>query len=779
MEVQPGIEYSQQNREGPMKRKLFVMLTTMALLCPLTMPVFACGPFIPEDTFSFSTNPDLPLKSYATGNLGVIRPTFAKSYLVVAYRYLVDKPLSAEEQMAAYQLWKSRINYAGQFDNAALTDAWTAARRKVPGLASVTVDPQRRVSSDDPYGEFYTNCNASSFASAAKLLDEKIARHGLSSNFVKDWVNAQDLVFCHCSGGSYNWNKKANDPEPAFPKPAQAQADAEEKYDRQYQLAAAKFYAQNFDASLADFKQIAAEAASPYASLAAYMIARCYLRKATLTKMDHAQFDSTLDQARTQLNAIMANPALSALHEDCRELIGFIAFRLKPGARLNDLAATLTAGGKAKNFEQNLDDYTLLLDKLEGVSADDAGDGNPPAHPFPETAGKDDLSDWITVFQANDKSRFDHALDRWHHTHSAAWLIAALHLAPADKAKVSELLAASQSLLPGAPGYFSANYESRQWKVANQPGQALEKELTTLAHEAEAKHLPSAQNLLMDLRQLLPMNIDSFIENAVRRPAALAYDLDYFEDEFAEDAKAKKRPNIPFAFDAHSALLMNLHMPLSVLVQAASSTRLPANLRADLAQAAWVRAVILADEPAQTKLSPLLATAIPSLAPLLKRSDLGSAEQRKFSAVYLILKNPGMQPYITAGALRDDAWDKLNTYNDNWWGDTPGEGDNAGKLKGNEFPGLLTKEQLAKGAEEENRVVKAGSGPTYLANQVVSYAQANKTDARIPEALYLAVRATHYGFRDARTTAASKQAFQLLHKEYPKNPFTVKTKFHY
>jgi hypothetical protein len=774
-----------------MIRKYFVAVSTVALLGNLLLPTIACGPFIPQAIYSYQNNPDLPLKSYAAGNLGVVLPSFAKSYLVVAYRYFSDKPLSKEEQAATVSLWKNRVNQGADDNSTAGVDSWTSVRKKVAGVKAVTIDPLRKTASgDDPYsGDWYTNCNPDSFKNAARVLDEKITKHGADSAFVKDWVKAQDLVFCHCSGGKYDWSKKKADPEPPFPGEAAPQANQEEKYDKQYQMAAAKFYAQNFDQSLAEFKQIAAENGSPYASLAGYMVARCLLRKATLTLSDKSQLNSTLQSAETQLQSLLANNSMSNLHAQCRQLMNFIDFRLKPQQYLSELATAIISDTKPSDFQQNLDDYTLLLDKLEGLS-DDEG---PPKQPLPEAARKDDLSDWITVFQANDKSQFGHAFEKWHQTHNEAWLIAALQLAPADKSKCSELLAASEALAPTAPAFLSANYEACICKMANKESQSIPKLLANLENLAETKHLPSSLNLFMDLREQLPMTLEQFIENAVRKPSALAWALEYFEDAFtpsaakSSGAASNKKQTIPLAFDDRSAKLMNSQMPLSSLVQVCSNGKLPANLRANVTQAAWMRSVILGDNSARKQLSPLLAAAIPSMAPLLKQTDSGSPVQQNFSAAFLILNNPGMRPYVTPGAMRDMSWEKLDTYNDNWWGDKPNATEfaaddastSAAPAKRNDFPGLLTNAQLSSGADQQKRIVKSGTGPTYLGTQVVSYATTNKTDSRIPEALSLVVRASHYGFRDARSTAVSKQAFQILHRNYPKDPFTIKTKFYY
>ena len=50
------------------------------------------------------SHPDVPLEKYAAGHLGIVHPSFARSYLVVAYRYFSAVPLSKDEQFGALAL---------------------------------------------------------------------------------------------------------------------------------------------------------------------------------------------------------------------------------------------------------------------------------------------------------------------------------------------------------------------------------------------------------------------------------------------------------------------------------------------------------------------------------------------------------------------------------------------------------------------------------------------------------------------------------------------------
>src|SRR5882672_1079140 len=57
----------------------------------------------------FDNRPDAPIDRYFAGRLGIIEQTYARSYLVVAYRYLSGHPLTAAEQKGVVALVKHRL----------------------------------------------------------------------------------------------------------------------------------------------------------------------------------------------------------------------------------------------------------------------------------------------------------------------------------------------------------------------------------------------------------------------------------------------------------------------------------------------------------------------------------------------------------------------------------------------------------------------------------------------------------------------------------------------
>src|SRR5260370_34212541 len=90
---------------------LMAIVLSGALLLWLPPKASACGPYFEEAVFTRPDHPDYPLAHFAQGQLGIIQPTYARSYLVVAYRYLSGIPLGANEQQAAAALWDERLNH--------------------------------------------------------------------------------------------------------------------------------------------------------------------------------------------------------------------------------------------------------------------------------------------------------------------------------------------------------------------------------------------------------------------------------------------------------------------------------------------------------------------------------------------------------------------------------------------------------------------------------------------------------------------------------------------
>src|SRR5437588_6750662 len=86
-------------------KALLALALVAAVSFLLPMRSEACGPFFTDAIFIFTKHPDFPLEKFAAGKLGVVKPAWARSYLVVAYRTLSNTPLSEGEAKAVKSLW--------------------------------------------------------------------------------------------------------------------------------------------------------------------------------------------------------------------------------------------------------------------------------------------------------------------------------------------------------------------------------------------------------------------------------------------------------------------------------------------------------------------------------------------------------------------------------------------------------------------------------------------------------------------------------------------------
>src|SRR4051794_38517688 len=84
-------------------------------LCLFPSRTNACGPFFTDAYFVFTKHPDFPLEQYAAGKLGIVQPSWARSYLVAAYRTLSASPLSDREASDMMSLWKDRLSLSDSY----------------------------------------------------------------------------------------------------------------------------------------------------------------------------------------------------------------------------------------------------------------------------------------------------------------------------------------------------------------------------------------------------------------------------------------------------------------------------------------------------------------------------------------------------------------------------------------------------------------------------------------------------------------------------------------
>ena len=617
-----------------------------------------------------------------------------------------------------------------------------------------------------------------------------------------------------------------------MPGPEPASAPLWLRQDRAYQIAATHFYALDYDTALADFRAIAADAASPWSQLSRYLVARTLIRRATVPYKESyanpseaaagkAPVLAGLGAARDQLKSILADPSMGAFHAPSQRLLDYVMIRLDPVAQANELARRLiapaakTPGGDLDlAFRQNLIDLTVAYNSLPSYSATPA--------PANVASGKplSPLLLWMQALGGPGKSSstedvervaptpvrtptFDRqqALAAWRSTHGQQWLVALLATAGAGE-ETADMTAAARAVPADSPAYASVTYH----RLRLEPPAARYAELTVLMSSIEREQPRSAINMFADLEAGVTPTLDTFLASATRitpisiqsEPGEGTPQPDAGSSSLVADAvtlcSAKlNQPDTPH-LDTETAVIFNQRMPLSLLRAAALSPILPANIRFSVAHMAWTRALLLDDFPTARSLAPYLAQCQPALKPWLDSyAAATTSEERHVTGLLALMRFTSAEPTITPWAERDFA--VYDDFRGNWWCDAsvPYEGSTTpqGQSKPMFFnspisprsgagaqpdPPFLTPADRAAADSEIASLKKVGDASDYFATQALAWVKTHPNDPRNPDLLGFAERVVRNACRSNATKELNHSLFEVLHQRYPKSEWAIRYK---
>ena len=398
----------------------------------------------------------------------------------------------------------------------------------------------------------------------------------------------------------------------------------------------------------------------------------------------------------------------------------------------------------------------------------------------------DDLTDWVSTIQSEKADSFDHAVQRWETKSTIPWLVAALSKVKSTHAKAARLQTAAAQLQPTSPAFATASFHIVRLNIEAGRFSEARTYLDELLRKNERSLNRSTLNLLQHQRQMVSDSLGDFLTHAQRIPAGFSWDdgdreMPVDDDEFGEDSKPLRDRKL---FDSDAGEIINLKIPLSLLSQIPGSSKLPENLRRDVTQAAWLRAIILDSPKTATSLTPALKTLAPEMTSVLNQYlSARDPLAKKFAGIYAWLKFPGLEPFIDVGVGRATLSEQ-DSYRDNWWcsaaflaEERSSPDVSPGAKLTVPVPPFVTPAQLATADKEFAQLAATGAAPNYLSRQVIEWATKNPADPRVPEALHLAVKTSRYGCADKQTGRWSKAAHDLLHRRYPNNEWTKKTPY--
>jgi hypothetical protein len=577
------------------------------------------------------------------------------------------------------------------------------------------------------------------------------------------------------------------------------------QHDRAYQQAAALLYQGSYDDALHAFSAIAADSGSPWSALSRYLVGRIMVTRAVALEAYYPppgadqskepspeqrlnNYLSQLRAARTELLAMRSDPRMRSLTHAIDGMIDRVNARLEPKLQERILASRLVDSVPDPNFYQDVLDLSYL--HSDNVVTNDEALNHRPETVVPPPA-KDaerraaDFLAWIKAFQAGDEAE---SLQQWKSSQTRPWLVAALVNAKAGDPAVPELLQAAADVRPNETAYPAVTYHRLRLLPANA---STRDELLAVLPQLMANESVSTHNLFAELNARSAPDLKAWLGQAARRPAA----EDTYGEEDAFDDTPSPQPCGPALRDADTLLfaadvatVFNTRLPLHLLAQAAESTILPPNLRFQVAQAAWTRAVLLDQRETAARLSSILIGCNAKWQPVLAAYNRAtSVKDRKAAALFALMRFASTEPNVREGNYREDGFATYSEYRDNWWCFTiPPAQRESGEDAVWGFtslahpdvpdPAFLTAEDRAEAAKEIATLRAIPRASDYLPAEALAWQRTYPNDPRAPELLGQAFRVVRNACRDKTSTEVEHRLFVMLHSKYPKNEWALRYK---
>ncbi len=659
-----------------------------------------------------------------------------------------------------------------------------------------------------------TNCfYGDAFRNATQTLSQRMQRAAhdkAAAPFVLNWLQTQDAVFDMC-------NEKSPAAAPALP----ANAPAWLKADNAYQMAAQSFYGDALGEADDAFAAIAADKASPWRDLAAYMRLRVLARQNPGKEPSDSDSDSVgkesaevLKQQAALTKAVDAiavpllkNPRLQPLYGSVHRLAEALRIRyLMPGTRLQRLAGQLKVMGPPELAAARL----LLLNHEFRYCAISGCAYVGPAQGSDLVAWLSTVRDFAGRASASDpKWRETTSWSSYQRTHELAWLLAAASLVPPATATGDKREAELQDALAAVPEDSPARFAATQLRAQRLYAQGRYKEVReVVAGAADSPliaHSPSGQNIVKAL--LLPTaDSEAQWRQLAIRPVVARRDPEAMEARPADRSAA--RPPLATAFDEDVIRFLNTRAPLAMWLRLAQDPALSPALRDTLLETAWTRAV-LAEDYATARRAATLRMASKAAAPaaLAKGTDPIAGLRRSVAlkdtdtAAWhrLLLERmsspsetlapphwPGPDASVLPTPLllaRDPGTDRgmsLGSYGK--WCRPLGvmtSGPHAAPASEFETPQFLPADERASQAALVDKLRAIAQDSVYFTQESLALMQRTPADPLVPQALSVAVKMARYTCPDKGVGDWSRKGLQALHANYPQSTWAASTPYWY
>ena len=665
--------------------------------------------------FTFEQHPDLPLRTFAGGKLGILQPTYARSYLYTAYRWIEGAPMDAAESAALDRYWQERLAPSQKTPQPTAQQAYDSVRGSldIPWQAPPQPNEQAQAQYLAVDYVYYSKCSDDGFAKAAETLQARINRFGARSLEVSEWVVGQDYVFENCFGSGSGF----------IPPPVRLQVDPLIHADREYQRAAALFYSSRYREAVDAFRQIAADTSSPWAGWGQYLAGRALLWQARTNTPDSAPYRLVLGEAAEQLRQAAGGEGAAEARDAARWLLGRIWMRTEPGKAAALLSQRLMSPLGAPTRVEEITLFTQLMDNLAANSG-----------ALSNARKQDDTLDWIFTFQEQGDASVEHAIERWRAKRSVAWLAAAISKVSGEHPAAQDLVAAAENVNshPASP-----TLSFHVARLLAERGEKVRARGVADRLSGDLRGFDSSRNRALSLRATLADKAEELLFYGVRPPAFVSFvfwgDGAYYNPWQLEDAdKIQAQPyRKSMYWGPETAEMLNEAVAVDALAAMLAVKGQPARLKTELVLACWTRALLLERWDLVRKLAPEVGDAVASMredtARLLQTTE---PERMRYFAAAGLLKTPGASILLRSGPIRTEPPETISYENLNWW---PADWPTAG------LAAFLPDQDRAFVQGEWTKIREAGGGYVWLTRQLIAEAERAEPHSSVPENLYRAV----------------------------------------
>lgn len=756
----------------------------------------------PPPEFNSPWGPVRPTADLAIGNLGVVEASWWRKPLLLAwYRFNgLDLPAGALDA----------FDYAertgGYYDGPPGLKAWVADAKAIAPELAPDVEPRADANlvSGNAWDRF-ENCPNESWEQARRTLADRLKAWGAKSTALRDWLAAQHRVFARCPlGPGYfrsdlpggqrinpDYAKQFILPDMSLVAPPSGTPELLAK-DRAYQMAAALLYEGRYKEAERGFLAIAKDTASPWREWGMYLALRARLRAiqivAPAPTYDPCQAPECV-KARSE-NLALRQAEAARLRADVRNAIAeatktgnpaelqrladldsLVGARLDPALRFRELATQLMRPDlNAAAFRHAATDYLHLHRQfppseplgewLSGLINGRDPTGSPcRSATSPATSGG--IPPTPGDVQCLRRQWSEESLKRFHQqpTHYA-WLFSAAALAGRDDPHLESL----RKALAGVPDNHTgaASFMLHRLRLGERDeGLRL---AAALLNRSEVKADYSARNRVREYRLWHADKLTEFWTDGPRE-VGTAFDRDTLLRSAPGDASAAP----VWGWDYDARWILNYELPHAALIETATSSGWPENLRGPVAKMAWSRAILRQDATAARQtLAVLSASKDEPLLPHIARLQ-AIEDDRTF------LIESGLLAYgATLSSGCRIAVPKVDKY-------TPPYEESVGDLK--HYYGRFAKRLLSPAAfadwQRERKTLEAlGDQDSAWMRNVLEFAAAFPDDDRVPDLLRQAVFLTRLNWcADPSAGNLSKKAFELLKRKYPKSKAARTTKY--